>query len=117
MSYVIYVYGTLRPGGEDTVQVPGQLFNLGWYPGAKLGGESTFTCERVEVDSLDRFDLFESYDENNHSRSLYIRRPYEDGWIYEYNFRTSLDNLIESGDWLEHTGQKKGARSDLLLPA
>lgn len=115
-KHIIYAYGTLRPGIFETVEVPGVLYNLGWYPGAKLGeghGKPgvpgpTFTCEKIEVESLDAVDKYEGYSEKYPEQSLYIRRPYKDGWIYEYNGEVNPLRAIESGDWLDYTKEKRG---------
>lgn len=111
---ILYVYGTLRPGTGPVELVEGQMFNLGWFPGIVLGMPGTISCERVEVESLIPFDLYEGYDPSDLSSSLYIRRPYKDGWIYEFNGNFDLNSRIESGDWLEHTKTTAGVRCDLL---
>jgi len=108
----LYVYGTLMTGKGERVKVPGLLYDLGWFPGAKI---STPECGRefvaeirevtdVELKSIDRY---EGYYEDAPDASLYIRKPYLDGWIYEYNRTPSPDRLIESGDWLQHKSDKK----------
>ena len=107
MAETIYVYGTLRPDeqspdGSGTVQIPGTLYDLGWFPGIILGGENFVTCERIEVEDLDAVDAYEGYNPKFTIESLYIRRPILDGWIYEYNKSTEDKRLIHSGDWLKY---------------
>lgn len=114
MSDIVYVYGTLRPGTNKVEYVEGQLFDLGWFPGIVLGLPGLVACERVEVDNLPVLDVYEGYNPNNLSSSLYIRRPYKDGWIYEYNSDYNPDSLITSGDWLKHTNKTEGSNHHIL---
>lgn len=100
----IYVYGTLMTGKGEPVTVPGKLYDLGWFPGAKIGTPewgTEFKAEIIEVSSgkLKELDEYEGYYENAPGASLYIRRPYFDGFIYEYNHTPPEDRLISSGDW------------------
>ena len=127
MKHVVYVYGTLRPGTGPTIQIPGVMYDLGWFPGVILPGTkglddgtytegSTFTAERIEVsdERLKGLDRYEGYDPGRPEISLYIRRPYLDGWVYEYNDTVHSRPVIESGDWLEYTKEKSGRNSALL---
>jgi gamma-glutamylcyclotransferase (GGCT)/AIG2-like uncharacterized protein YtfP len=107
----VYVYGTLMTGAGERVQVPGKLYDLGWFPGAKISTPecgSSFVAEVREVSDgkLKEFDNYEGYYESHPEASLYIRRPYLDGWIYEYNRQPADDRLIESGDWNAHKADK-----------
>lgn len=104
----IYVYGTLRPGKGPTIEVPGQLYNLGWFPGIDLTRQNQRTvCEVIEVDDekLEALDRYEGYYPNDHEGSLYLRVPYQDGWLYVYNRSFEGNEAILSGDWFEHTGK------------
>jgi gamma-glutamylcyclotransferase (GGCT)/AIG2-like uncharacterized protein YtfP len=116
-KHIVYVYGTLRPGTNPVEYVEGQLFNLGWFPGIVLGLPGLVACERVEVNDLHVLDLYEGYNPDNLSSSLYIRRPYKDGWIYEYNYDYDLASVITCGDWLKFTGQEHGSNHHLLRKA
>lgn len=117
----VLVYGTLRPGLGETVQVPGKLYDLGWYPGIKLGDDpdTSVTCEVIEVDNvrLEKLDSYEGYVPSSPEQSLYLRTYLDQfgAWIYVYN--SSVDNYeaIESGDWLQHTSRKAGVNSSLAL--
>lgn len=111
---IVYVYGTLRPGTGPVEYVEGQMFNLGWFPGVVLGLPGLVACERVEVPDLAPLDSYEGYYPDDLSSSLYIRRPYKDGWIYEYNGAFDANSLITSGDWLKHTGSDSGSRASLV---
>lgn len=108
MSSIIYTYGTLRPGDTETVLVPGELYDLGWFPGIKLGGRSLVVCEKVEVHDLDAVDKYEGYSPAYPDESLYIRRPYLDGFIYEFNGSVNPAKLVQSGDWLDYTQERRG---------
>lgn len=105
--HVLYVYGTLRTGRGELVAVPGRLYNLGWYPGCKLQSPEAnefFTAERLEdvsEQALRSYDAYEGYNPDDEANSLYIRRPYLDGWIYEYNHSISEDRRIPSGNWFD----------------
>jgi gamma-glutamylcyclotransferase (GGCT)/AIG2-like uncharacterized protein YtfP len=115
MRNILYCYGTLRPGKYDPVHIPGKLYDLGWYPGIKLGfGPETVICEPIPLTDVAQFDGYEGYDPLDPDRSLYIRQPLLvpygiDGWIYEYNRPVMEMNVIEGGDWLEHTKTKRGS--------
>lgn len=114
VAETIYVYGTLRPGESGTVQIPGKLYDLGWYPGiilepaGGLGGDSFVTCEKIEVKDLGAVDTYEGYNPKFTAESLYIRRPILDGWIYEYNQEFNPQRLVACGDWLIYTQKERG---------
>lgn len=124
MSEFLFVYGTLRPGGRETFGVPGKLYDLGWFPGIKLGGEGTVVCERVPVTDWAPVDRYEGYNPDDLEGSLYIRRPYLlltevgnfEGFIYEFNRDITkgwrggfTPKLIESGDWLQYRQEERGS--------
>lgn len=125
---VLYVYGTLRPNLKPLqVKIPGLLYNIGWYPGAKLGSPRDgfwFLAERVEVtdEELTQIDRYEGYHPSMPTHSLFRRVPYMDGEIYVYNQPTDDFKYVEpnhpngSADWLkfkrmDHTS---GSASDML---
>jgi gamma-glutamylcyclotransferase (GGCT)/AIG2-like uncharacterized protein YtfP len=108
VRHTVYVYGTLRPGEPRTVQIPGKLYDLGWYPGIILGGDSFVTCEKIEVEDLDAVDSYEGYHPKFTVDSLYIRRPILDGWVYEYNQEFNPQRLVACGDWLIYTQKERG---------
>lgn len=104
----VYVYGTLMTGEGERASVPGLLYDLGWYPGIKLlKDEPDAPQVRAEVrlvddKQLERFDAYEGYYPDQESSSLYVRRPFRDGFIYEYNRTPKDEQRIESGDWQDH---------------
>lgn len=114
-KHKIYVYGTLMEGKGESFQIPGRLYDLGWFPGAGLALEEenppTFTAEVIEVDDtrLKELDHYEGYSPSNPIGSLYLRVPYLDGFIYEYNGIPPESSLISSGDWQAHKKEKKCA--------
>jgi gamma-glutamylcyclotransferase (GGCT)/AIG2-like uncharacterized protein YtfP len=113
VSHILYVYGTLRPGKAETVEIPGKLYDLGWYPGARIAWdgkdcESKITCERIEVADWGPVDAYEGYNPKFPDDSLYIRRPYLDGFIYEYNRELNEKRVVNSGDWLNYTQTERG---------
>lgn len=111
----VYVYGTLRPNRGDTVFIPGKMYDLGWFPGVLLEPEDSpnkVVAEVLRVDDgrLAELDRYEGYRPHDHEHSLYIRRSFRDGWIYEYNQRVDNRVLIESGDWIWYRDTFKGKR-------
>lgn len=108
--HILYVYGTLRPGNTPTFLVPGILYDLGHFPGIKLaeGIEETVVCEQIYVTNLESVDRYEGYNPDRPQHSLYIRKPYLDGWIYEFNQKVSTDDKIVGGDWLKYKQTERG---------
>lgn len=110
----VYVYGTLRPGTTPTVKVPGYLYDLGWYPGILLKAPdsgSWVDCEIIEVDDakLEQLDVYEGFFPDDPSSSLFVRRPYLDGYIYEYNRVVPMKKRIDQSDWLAYKSRDKTA--------
>lgn len=106
---VLYVYGTLRPGNTEPITVAGTMYDLGPFPGVVLGGGNKVVVERTEVESIAACDRYEGYYEDDPEGSLYIRVPFEDGWIYEFNRHVDPKKVVESGDWLEHKKIQRGS--------
>lgn len=123
MTHIVYVYGTLRPGLANIVRVPGTLYDLGFCPGAVLYKASDgddvplFVAEPVEVtdDQLARLDTYEGYNPDREHSSLYIRKAFRDGWIYEYNYEHTDGQRIMHGDWLRHKKQTRGTSYRLVF--
>lgn len=116
----VYVYGTLMPPlSDDTViyNIPGQIYDLGWFPGAKLsiGDHNSgpyFKAQALEVTPgrLRELDQYEGYDEKNPRGSLYLREKYLDGYIYVYNSSMDDRDLVPDGDWRSYINAKTAAR-------
>lgn len=114
------MYGTLRPGNSPTFEIPGELYDLGWYPGIKLVNptNSRVVVEMLEVSDhkLKQLDQYEGYHENDEKSSLYLRREINveidtgpvKGWIYVYNHDiNSRFPYIPGGDWLSYRHKDK----------
>jgi gamma-glutamylcyclotransferase (GGCT)/AIG2-like uncharacterized protein YtfP len=97
----LYVYGTLRKELGETHRVEGRLYDLGWFPGLILGPGGSVLVERIVVDDIAAIDRYEGYREDD-PQSLYLRRPYRDGFIYEFNRPVNPVKEIFSGDWLDY---------------
>jgi gamma-glutamylcyclotransferase (GGCT)/AIG2-like uncharacterized protein YtfP len=116
---IVYVYGTLRPEPKNIVLVPGELYEVSWFPGACLMDEATtesrIVCERVEVsdETLARLDRYEGYNPQTHD-GLFLRKSYKDGFIYTYNGPMRDCFRISSGDWLYYTNERSGQNAHLL---
>jgi len=119
MRHKVLVYGTLRPGAGTTRLVPGTMYDLGAYPGIKLGSpkEKRFVVvEEIEVDDdgLRRLDQYEGYSRYNPKGSLYIRMKAPCGsWIYQFNDEIDKYAVVESGDWLDYTDSVRGSAAGL----
>lgn len=108
MTAILYVYGTLRPGASEAVEIKGTMYDLGPFPGIVLGGNNTFIAERIEIETETAYDQYEGYYEDDPERSLYIRVPYQDGFIYEFNRHVDPKKVVDSGDWLKHKNIRRG---------
>ena len=115
----VYVYGTLRPGSITGEWSHGTMYDMGTYPAVKLTGPDgpMFYHEYVLVDEdeLRQFDVYEGYNPQNPEGSLYLRVPFKDGFIYEYNQPLSTHRRVMSGDWLIHRSQKAGSATQTFL--
>jgi gamma-glutamylcyclotransferase (GGCT)/AIG2-like uncharacterized protein YtfP len=92
------------------------MYDIGAFPGVKLGGASEFVAEVIEVDDdgLRRLDSYEGYREDDPDNSLYLRVQLPDGcWIYEFNEPLYNKPVVPSGDWLEHVGSTRGRAAGL----
>lgn len=94
--------------GQDTIS--GQLFDLGWYPGAKLGGDDKIVVDLYKMpdsgEILKGLDRYEGYHPNRPEESLFERKVVltNEGtlevWAYEYMHPVPAAQLIKDGDWL-----------------
>ncbi|MBC7380292.1 MAG: gamma-glutamylcyclotransferase [Burkholderiaceae bacterium] len=119
----VFVYGTLRkgqanditllsppPGYVGTGTTPGALYQLGWYPGLVLGGESRVVGEVYLITAqlerrLDEIEEIWPEPTNEYFKRL-IPVEVEGALlyciVYEINpERIAGKPLIASGDWLE----------------
>ena len=60
----LYVYGTLCPGGNNPILLPGTMRDCGWFPGVKLFTEDRFVAEEIWVtkEELIFIDGYEGFD-------------------------------------------------------
>ncbi len=123
-KHLVFVYGTLRRGGERAMsirfptsqfiadaEVSGSLYDLGRYPGLLSNEPHTSVIGEVyEVDDeiLNQLDDFEA-------SSNYLRKQVEISlgthkricWTYEPNPDSyTPGKLITSGDWIEYAKTK-----------
>jgi gamma-glutamylcyclotransferase (GGCT)/AIG2-like uncharacterized protein YtfP len=128
---LVFVYGTLRRGGERAMErlfpdahyvgvgcVRGALYDLGDYPGLVLdAGAGTVTGELYTVTPrlLADLDEYEGYRSDDPSACLYVRKRVDveiDGelrrcWLYTWNRDTSAKrDRIPSGDWAAHLRER-----------
>lgn len=114
----ILVYGTLRPGKEETVEVEGfKMYDLGWFPGVRRGDSTDkIVCERISVkddEHLAQLDRYEGYREEDPMTSLYVREKVGDDFIYVFNSEPNEDHVVEGGDWLAYRNEAKGRNAQL----
>ncbi len=101
-------------------EIRGSLFDLGEYPGLRLGS-GIVHGELYEIAGnaiFERLDAFELYDPGNPAGSSYIRKlvrleqPDRDAWLYEYNRDASGMTSISSGDWKSHCRERRSTASN-----
>ena len=122
MTKHLFVYGTLMSGlraslesnaalnfkGNDTIQ--GDMFDVGYYPGVKLGGDGIVQGEVYEILSeevIPALDRYEGYHSDSPEHSLYLREVRRTGsgietYVYEYNQDVSNLTPVRDGDWRKH---------------
>lgn len=113
----VAVYGTLKFGlanhgllrqarylGETLLEEI-TLYDLGWYPGAKLEPSSGILVEVYGVDegTLAVLDHLEGYRPGNSESSLFLRHsldtPFGATWVYLYNYPVGELEPMRSGSW------------------
>lgn len=118
---LIAVYGLLRAGesGFDRFglagafaprgpcRIPGQLFDLGAYPGLVKGPGSVVgeLFEVLDASVGPTLDAFEDYWPDDPDKSRYDRvmvdliEPQSSAWVYRWRLGLDQARRIESGDW------------------
>jgi gamma-glutamylcyclotransferase (GGCT)/AIG2-like uncharacterized protein YtfP len=119
----VFVYGTLRRGGCNDIRryppapvfvgfatVAGTLFDLGAYPGARLGGQGTLRGEvyRVSAEVEAAMDVLEGAapDGSGEYEKCELRVLVDDVLIdclvYQiHSSRITGRQVIRSGDWMD----------------
>lgn len=113
MQHLVFVYGTLRQGEVNhhllaTSQYLGlhetlpeyALYDLGAYP-ALIHGHQVIQGEvyLIDAETLEQLDILEDVPVEYRRES--ISTPFGDAWIYLYQESGHLNDLIESGNWLQ----------------
>lgn len=123
---LLFVYGTLRRGeGADLSRnletsyicedrISGELFNIGWYPGAKIPDDGRFEISlpsivgdlfRLRTPSIIAvLDAYEGYP-NLYNRRVVITEKGNMTWVYVYNGPVPKEKMIPGGDWKHPSAQ------------
>jgi gamma-glutamylcyclotransferase (GGCT)/AIG2-like uncharacterized protein YtfP len=128
---LVAVYGSLRRGlglpdlpaevssiiGDlGPCRIEGELYDLGEYPGLRLGrGEVVGELFQVAGGhgAFALLDEYEGFDPADADGSLYLRRlvrllkPAVNAWIYVYNSEPRAEARIASGDWAQHVREQR----------
>lgn len=127
----IAVYGSLMSGLDledkpeldgiarlvGSCRIPGQLLDLGDYPGlddCRPGSVVGELYEVLEDQVFGVMDRFERYDAHHRADSLYLRRclrllePRVDAWVYVFNGQVTDRSPVLSGDWRRHLHERSG---------
>ncbi|UFJ39669.1 gamma-glutamylcyclotransferase [Brevibacillus humidisoli] len=123
----LFVYGTLRIGGEShsivapyvittkRYQLHGRLYRVGSYPALVWDpaeeGLVTGDLLTVSTEALKPLDEWEDYVGPGHPDNEYERILHPEGFFVYIWSQEKVDRLglprIDGGDWLHDTGQKK----------
>ena len=123
----VFVYGTLRKGQLNDITlyqppplyigstcVKGQLYNCGWYPGMRLGGEQSVLGEVYQVSAqlLAQLDELEEVAPVPSGEYQRIQMEVECAGqeliccIYELSEHCAAQStVIEEGDWVKFVAQ------------
>lgn len=117
----LFVYGTLRPAlayGESlhlitglnligAATVPGQLYDLGEYPGL-TNGKGLVHGDVLEIVNFDRLAAIDAYEECDREPPLFRREQtiatFSEGhllpvWVYRYCQPITTSQLIPQGEY------------------
>lgn len=117
IAHRVAVYGTLKCGlanhgllrqacylGE-TLLHDITLYDLGWFPGARLEPSDGILAEVYGVDegTLTALDHLEGFRPEDPGRSLFLRHsletPFGAAWVYLYNHPVDEFEAMRSGAW------------------
>lgn len=118
----VFVYGTLRAGGSNDIarwtpaprfvgaaEIAGVLYDLGAYPGARLGGTARLQGEVYRIEAalesqLDRLEEVKPDDQGEYLKRevrVQIDSHAFDCLVYEIHHRRVVGRpVIASGDWM-----------------
>ncbi len=118
----VFVYGTLRSGGRNDIAryrplpvfagravIAGTLYDLGAYPGARLGGDGRIHGEvyAITTDVEAELDLLEEVEDDDSGeyvkRELQVSSSEGSWWCLVYEIqphRVRNAPVIAGGDWL-----------------
>lgn len=88
------------------------MYDLGYFPGLKEGGETSIVVEVYSIDDLSasRVDRLEGYSPDREA-TFYDKKsvttPWGEAGIYIYVPKVSESDLVKSGDWRAHLYDKK----------
>lgn len=122
---LVGVYGSLREslgnhyilkeskkvGQFDTDPIY-SLYDLGYYPGLKEGGDTSVLIEVYEVndETMQRLDRLEGFISPDNEKNLYNKKeidsPFGKCFIYLYNAELPETSRIENGDWTDYHRSK-----------
>lgn len=123
LKHKIAVYGSLRKGlynyerhlktskylGEFDTLPEFSMFDLGSYPGLKVGGSTSIKMDVFEVteEVLSDINNLEGYSETNPEYNTFYDRitidtPYGQAFTYIYIPDTESKEKVYSGDWVDH---------------
>ncbi|MBS0449861.1 MAG: gamma-glutamylcyclotransferase [Proteobacteria bacterium] len=118
----VFVYGTLRAGGSNDIarwrpapqlvgeaEIAGTLYDLGAYPGARLGGAARVRGEVYRIDTALESQLDQLEDVRPDDQGEYLKREVQVQvgaralacLVYEIQLeRVAGRPVIASGDWI-----------------
>ena len=121
----VFVYGTLRSGGSNDMarwlpapqfvgaaDIAGTLYDLGAYPGARLGGSARLHGEVYRIEAALEAQLDQLEEVRPDDQGEYIKREVQvqvgakllDCLVYEiHSKRVAGRPVIASGDWFRRS--------------
>lgn len=131
------VYGSLRRGllnnamiaRDSSVfleqgQIKGTLYDLGWYPGLKVEGDTPIVADLYLVKDeqvMHSLNQYEGYTPRSPEKSLFVLKPTgffisgKDVMCYEYNGKVDgTTPVVEHGDWARHVSERNSRKASGL---
>lgn len=112
-DHLVFVYGTLRRGGDNhylladssfvgrhVTEALYTLFRLGQFPAVVARGDTPIVGELYRVST----EVFALLDELECYPSVFARQTMDteagQAWLYVYNRLVGTDHIVPHGDWL-----------------